>query len=164
MRHVRGYVCVAPPSYQPGIEILFGRNTESHDPPYRNFETNNLTPYGTKSEAEKGKRALRELPTFPRVRIARISMTVIEKDKDLEQLTGKAFVAIQLSKDFPGEAWLYGRRVKGRPGFDSRSMLCENGMKPYSKRADAYYAAREIQRQACTRAAVASFELKYVSG
>jgi len=164
MRHIQGYVCVIAPTDMTGIELLFGRNTESSSPPYRNFETNGLTSYATKREAERGKKALEERPTIPEARIARIAMSVVEREEDLEQLTGRAFVAIQLSKEFPKDALLFGRRVEGRPGFDTRAQLRENGLKPYRKRADAEYAASEIRRQAWTPATVASFRLTYVRG
>ena len=186
MKTINGIVCVAVYSDLPKRYILFGKNCGGTGL-YQNFESNNLTPFGEVGEARQAfEQLLRRKSDIQPTGLCQITLKLADDLREAEKLKNeKALIAIESVVDINNgkPKWeavlLYGRRVKGCAGFDSRAELCANGFKPYRDEKIKYlyprprmrtntayeqavHAAREIIRQDLCFATISTFKLRKI--
>lgn len=191
MRTIDGLVVVAEmSSSERSFHLLFGKNCGNGTGTHQNFQTNDLVPYDSLREARKAAKEIQKLHDITISGIQRVVMQLAESHEEWAKLKSRSpLVAVESRADHDGrnpwqEVVLYGRRVEGCKGFDSRSELCDNNFRPYitfkckeeimyEKKSktkthhrtvlaydQATHAAYEITRQTGSRTTMASFALK----
>lgn len=187
MKIIKGIVCVTSwsDSHQT-YHALFGKNCGPGRQHYQNLNSNNLTPFDEIDEARQAFEQLRRRKDIQPTGLCRLTMKLAENLEEGESLKNeKALIAVESLVDHESgkSRWdsvsLYGRRVKGCMGFDSRSELCDNGLLPYIEEKwkaydyfsgpkviirtayeQARYAACEIIRQNFSFATISTFKLR----
>jgi len=164
MRRVDGYVCVVRTNLAFGLDtqLLFGEKVGQSSGEYENLTSNDLTVYGNKEKAEEGKEDLVKREDFSSVRLARLQMDVFDTD-ELDDIVDTESLVVVMSNDESGDT-LLGPFVEGIPivGRLPGAYICDTDFKTFDSLERAVYLGTEVNRQAESKAYIATFQLDFL--
>jgi len=171
MRKISGYLCawIENGRFYKSEYVLCGKNTdETRKKLWQNFETNNLTPFKTESNAHKALEELLGMDITVSVQLAKVKMYMAVTLDEMQELRdSKSLVAIQHNDD-EGSTQSYTIfgpcRIDGAPTAYplSGTLIGCNGLKGWKDYDAAFWAVNDICRQAQRKAYLADWNLELI--
>lgn len=163
MREIKGFVClVVPRDTFSTIELLFGKNMGNGQGHYESLESNDLTLFTNRREAQLARDELKQRKDFSEVSLVRIEINMAETLEEADSLRRrKNLIVVRKNPEFFNETLLIGRAIEERRRYPLYgSLLSDNGMLPFTEFESAEYTAKEEHRQAQCPSFIATFKIK----